>query len=149
MSRHRSSSATHNNLDEPKKQNVEWKQEATEYHTHYTLFIKLTDNFSQKNPWKQPKAWILEPNYLDSNSSFVTHWHVILGKMLKLCACFLICETEITKICKVLPTVDMLKRRNTCGRSRISSLLVLKLDRGCMSIEIAYPYMCFHISVFF
>ena len=147
MSRHRSSSATCNNLDEPKKQNIEWKQEATEYHTHYTLFIKLIDN--TKNLWKQPKAWILESNYLDSNSSLVTHWHVILGKMLKLCACFLICETEITKTCKVRATVDMLKRRNTCGRSRISSLLVLKFDRGCMRIEITYPYMCFHISVFF
>ena len=134
MSRDRSSSATHDKLDEPKKRNIEWKQEATEYHTHYTLFIKLIDN--TKDPWKQPKAWILEPNCLDSNSSFVTHWHVILGKMLNLCVCFLICEMEMTKTCKVLATVDMLKGRNTGRRGRVSSLLSLRWTVGACVLKL-------------
>ena len=134
MSRDRSSSATHDKLDEPKKRNIEWKQEATEYHTHYTLFIKLIDN--TKDPWKQPKAWILEPNCLDSNSSFVTHWHVILGKTLNLCVCFLICEMEMTKTCKVLATVDMLKGRNTGRRGRVSSLLSLRWTVGACVLKL-------------
>lgn len=146
MSRDRSSSATHNNLDEPKEVLSENRKLQNTTHI-YTLFIKLID--STKNQWKQPKAWILEPNYLDSNPSFVTHWHIILDKILNLCACFLICDMEITKTCKVLATVDMLKRRNICRRSRINSLLVLKLDSGYMSIEIIYSYICFHIPVLF
>ena len=143
MSRDRSSSATHDKLDEPKKRNIEWKQEATEYHTHYTLFIKLIDN--TKDPWKQPKAWILEPNCLDSNSSFVTHWHVILGKTLNLCVCFLICEMEMTKTCKVLATVDMLKGRNTGRRGRVSSLLSLRWTVGACVLKL---YVHMYVSTY-